>query len=91
LGTKKSQTTMPTHIDQCDLDAGTHMLVCAGGTALSVYAITADAAPKLIATYTGTMRVHTAAFDSETHDIWAVFLDENGTNHGFVQHFKLTP
>jgi hypothetical protein len=82
---------MPAHIDQCDLDSGTQMLVCAGGTALSVYAITADSAPQLIATYTGTMHVHTVAFDRETHAIWAVFLDENGTNRGFVQHFKLTP
>ncbi len=89
-GSKKFQTTFPAHIDQCDLDPGAQLLVCAGGTALSLYSISSDAAPKLLATYTGTLRVHTVGFDRQTHDAWAVLIDPT-TNGGFVQHFALTP
>jgi len=89
FGKKKFQTDMPTHIDQCDLDSGTHMLACAGGTAISVFEISAATAPKLIATYSGAMHVHTVAIDRRTHDIWAVFVDEGSTNSGFVQRFAV--
>jgi hypothetical protein len=86
---KKFQTAMPAHIDQCDLDPGTHLLACAGGTAISVYQISADVAPKLVATYTGKMHVHTVAIDKKTHVIWAVFVDEGNGNQGFVRRFNL--
>ncbi len=87
-GTKKFQTTMPTHIDQCDLDQGTHMLVCAGGTSLTLFALSADAAPKVVGTYSGKYRVHTVAFDAKSHDVWAVMVDEGGTNNNFIQRFS---
>jgi glutamine cyclotransferase len=87
-GKKKFQTTMPAHIDQCDLDQATHMLACAGGTALTVFAISAHAPPSVVGSYTGKLRVHTAAFDPKTHDVWAVMVDEAGGNAAFIQRFS---
>jgi outer membrane protein assembly factor BamB len=88
-GKKQFSAPMPTHIDQCDLDQTTHMLVCAGGTGLTVFQLSRDAAPKVIGTYAGKYHVHTAAFDRKTHDIWAVMADENGTGNDFVQRFSV--
>jgi hypothetical protein len=90
-GKKKFETKMPAHIDQCDLDQGTHMLVCAGGTALTLFVLSADAAPKMIGSYSGKYHVHTVAFDGKTHDAWAVMVDEGGSNHDFIQRFSATP
>ncbi len=87
-GKKKFETKMPTHVDQCDLDHGTHMLICAGGTGLSLFSLSADAAPKLVGTYSGKYRVHTVAFDGKTHDAWAVMVDEAGNNRAFIQRFS---
>ena len=87
-GMKKFETKMPAHIDQCDLDQGTHMLVCAGGTGLSLFALSADAAPKLVGTYSGKYHMHTVAFDAKTHDAWAVMVDEGGSNRDFIQRFS---
>ena len=88
-GKKQFGATMPTHIDQCDLDQTTHKLVCAGGMGLTVFQLSRDAAPKIIGTYTGTYHVHTAAFDPKTHDVWAMMADENGTGNDFVQRFTV--
>ena len=90
-GTKKYQTTMPAHIDQCDLNQRTHMLVCAGGTGLSLFALSPDAAPKLVGTYSGEYHVHTVAFDGKDDDVWAVMVDEGGTDGGFIQRFAVRP
>jgi len=88
-GKKLFQTEMPAHIDQCDLDQGTHLLACAGGTGLAVYQISADAAPKLVGKYSGTMHVHTVAFDQKTHDVWAVFAAEGSPKGDYVQRFSV--
>ena len=88
-GKKLFGTAMPTHIDQCNLDQTTHMLVCAGGTALTVFQLSADAAPKVVGTYTGKYHVHTVAFDAKTHDVWAVMADEGGTSGDFIQRFSV--
>lgn len=90
-GKKKFETTMPAHVDQCDLDAATHMLACAGGTGITVFALAADAAPKAIGTYSGKYHVHTVAFDAKTHNLWAVMADESGSKNDFIQRFSLSP
>jgi DNA-binding beta-propeller fold protein YncE len=89
-GKKLFQTTMPAHIDQCDLDANTHMLACAGGTGITVFALSPDKPPAVVGTYAGTLRTHTLAFDAKTHDLWGAFLDESGTQSAFIQRFSLT-
>jgi glutamine cyclotransferase len=88
-GHRKFETAMPAHIDQCDLDASTHLLACAGGTSISVFQISADAAPALIGTYDGPLRVHTVAFDAKTHDVYAVLVDPGNGNAGFVQRLRV--
>jgi len=88
-GKKMFQIIMPIHIDQCDLDQGTHLLACAGGTGIYVYQISADAAPKLVGKYISKLHVHDVAFDQKTHDVWAVLDDEGHTNRDFVQRFRL--
>jgi DNA-binding beta-propeller fold protein YncE len=89
-GKKLFETTMPSHVDQCDLDQTTHRFACAGGTGITVFQLAKDAAPKAIGTYTGKYHVHTLAFDGKTHELWAVMSDEGGTNADFVQHFSVT-
>ena len=89
-GKKRAQTALPPHVDQCDLDQSAQLLACAGGTGLTVYALTPNAAPSVIGTYSGKYRVHTLAFDAKTNDIWAAMVDEGGTNQAFVQRFTLS-
>ncbi len=88
-GKKQFQTTMPSHVDQCDLDQQAHLLACAAGTGITVFALAADAAPKMVGTYTGKYHMHTLAFDAKTKNVWAVMSDEGGTNKDFIQQFAL--
>jgi DNA-binding beta-propeller fold protein YncE len=88
-GNKQFQTTFPAHVDQCDLDQTEQLLACAGGTGITVLALSKEAAPKVIGTYTAKYHVHTLAFDAKTHDVWAVMVDENGANQGYIQHFSV--
>ncbi len=91
-GKKQFETTMPTHVDQCDLDQEAQRLACAAGTGFSVFALAEHEPPKLIGTYAGAYRTHTLAFDAKTHDIWAVMVDEaSGKNTGYIQRFAITP
>jgi DNA-binding beta-propeller fold protein YncE len=91
-GKKQFETTMPAHVDQCDLDQQTHRLACAAGTGFTVFQLAADAPPKVIGTYAGSYRMHTLAFDDKTHDVWAVMVDEaSGTNAGYIQRFSVKP
>jgi WD40 repeat protein len=89
FGKKLYQTVLPAHVDQCDLDPTTHQLACAGGTGISVFQLSADAPPKAIGSYEGADRVHTLAFDSKTHDIWAVMVAEGSAKNGFIQRFSV--
>jgi DNA-binding beta-propeller fold protein YncE len=86
---KLFETTMPAHVDQCDLDQSTHLLACAGGMGITVFQLFADAAPKVVGAYTGPYRVHTLAFDSKTHDVWAVMVDAGTTKAGYIQRFAV--
>jgi DNA-binding beta-propeller fold protein YncE len=88
-GKKLFQTAFPAHVDQCDLDPTTHRLACAGGSEIAVFELAADAAPKAVSSYTTSYRVHTLAFDSKTHDIWAVMTDASPAKNGFIQRFSL--
>jgi WD40 repeat protein len=88
-GKKLYQTALPTHVDQCDLDPTTHRLACAGGTGITVFQLSANAPPNVIGSYTGTARVHTLAFDSKTHDVWAVMVDATAAKSGFIQRFSV--
>jgi glutamine cyclotransferase len=88
-GKKLFDTTLPPHVDQCDLDQTTHLLACAGGTGITVYQLSVDAAPKVVGSYTGSYRVHTLAFDSKTHDLWAAMVDAGPAKTGYMQRFSV--
>jgi hypothetical protein len=87
-GQKRFETPLPAHVDQCDLDQSTHLLACAGGTGITAFQLSADAAPKVVGSYVGTYRVHTLGLDSKTHDVWAVMVDET-TKAGYIQRFAV--
>ncbi|MBV8601491.1 MAG: hypothetical protein JO359_08005 [Candidatus Eremiobacteraeota bacterium] len=86
-GNKLGQTALP-RVDQCDLDASSHTLACAGGQAITVYKLQAGAAPVKIAEVAVPPGVHTLAIDSKTRAIWAVWASKDGD---FIQRFNLTP
>jgi len=87
-GTKVGQTTMPTGVDQCDLDQTTHVLACAGDGKLWTIRIEQGAAPSLIDTIDTGHPVHTVAVDSKTHWMWTVWAGPGGDS---VQAFKELP
>jgi DNA-binding beta-propeller fold protein YncE len=88
-GKKLYQAVLPAHVDQCDLDPTTHRLACAGGTGITVFQLSAGAPPKAIGSYNGPDRVHTLAFDSKTHDVWAVMVADGPAKNGFIQRFSV--
>ncbi|GAC1407170.1 MAG: hypothetical protein NVSMB64_13730 [Candidatus Velthaea sp.] len=89
-GAKKFTVEGVKRFDQCDLDASSHMLACAGGGGISVYRIAKDSTPELVAEIAVAPGVHTVAIDSKTKNIWAVWASQDGTGD-YVQRFTLTP
>lgn len=87
-GVKVGQTTMPTGVDQCDLDQTTHVLACAGDGKLWTIRIAHGAAPSLIDTIDTGHPVHTVAVDSKTHWMWTVWAGPSGDS---VQAFEERP
>ena len=84
-GAKVGQTTMPTGVDQCDLDQGTHVLACAGDGKLWTMQIEAGQAPRLLGVVDTGHPVHTVAVDPKTHRMWTVWAGPNGD---YVQAFE---
>ncbi len=81
-GKRVSTAALP-HVDQCDLDQQTEMLAC-GGTSIYLYQISANAAPKQLASQMISTHMHNVAIDPATGRIWTVW----GTPAGdFVQGF----
>lgn len=89
-GVPIGHAAVPAGIDQCDLDRGTHLLACAGNGTLSVVALTAGAAPRLLGTLAVAPGLHTVAVDPTTHDMWAVWSRPDGGGD-FVQRFHWMP
>lgn len=85
-GKKIGQATMPTGVDQCALDASTHVLACAGSGKLWTMQIERNAAPRLISSIdTGHKAVHTVTIDPKTHWMWTVW---NGPDGDYIQAYK---
>ena len=82
-GKKVAGATLPGRVDQCNLDQGTELLACAGGS-IVLYQILPHAAPKQLAVYQVNRRMHTLAIDAATRRIWAVWGTPDGD---FVQGF----
>lgn len=84
-GAKVGQTTMPSGVDQCDLDQGTHVLACAGDGKLWTMQIEAGQAPRLLGVVDTGHPVHTVAIDPKTHRMWTVWAGPDGD---YVQAFE---
>ena len=87
-GNLLSNLSVPQRIDQCSLDAGRHLVACAGSGKITL--VREDAAGK--ATIAGQIDVprgmHTLAIDSKTGDIWGVWASDQGD---YIQRFSVTP
>lgn len=92
-GKKKFETTIGKRFDQCTLDQGTHVMACAGSGGVTAIQLSADAAPKIIATVAVDPGVHTVGIDPATHVMWAVWSTEKPGAAGaaYVQGFSLKP
>jgi len=84
-GAKVGQTTMPSGVDQCDLDQGTHVLACAGDGKLWTVKIENGKAPRLMSEVDTGHPIHTVAVDPKTNRIWTVWAGPSGD---FVQAFE---
>jgi 6-phosphogluconolactonase (cycloisomerase 2 family) len=84
LGTARIQAT----VDQCDLNAATHMLACAGSSQVTVLQLEADGHLSTVATRDVDKGVHTLAFDPKTGHIWIVWASTKGD---FIQPLTLAP
>jgi hypothetical protein len=84
-GKKLGEIAIP-RSDQCDLDAATHVMACAGSQAITVIKLQPGAAPVKIAEVAVPRGVHTLAIDSKTRAIWAVWGSPEGD---FIQRFML--
>ena len=80
---------LPRGIDQCDLDAGTHVLACASDGTIALYQLVKDGAPKLLDAVAAQPGIHTLAVDAKSHDLWTVWSNPDGSG-AFMQRLKRT-
>jgi DNA-binding beta-propeller fold protein YncE len=84
-----ARVTMQPHVDQCDLDATTHTLACAGNSEVTVFRDSARAPPAMIVRSPVPRGVHTLAIDSKTHHVWIVWASQDPKAPGdYVQAFS---
>jgi DNA-binding beta-propeller fold protein YncE len=76
--------------DQCSLDHGAHVLVCAGSGGVSRYQLAPGAPPRALDTTPVSAGVHTVGVDPLTHSVYAVWSSRDGSGD-FVQTFKVQP
>jgi DNA-binding beta-propeller fold protein YncE len=88
-GKKIGSLTVP-RFDQCNLDAGQHVLACAGSGGISRYQLKDGAAPELIDTTAVNGGVHTTAIDPASHAVFTVWASHDGSGD-FVQRFIPAP
>jgi DNA-binding beta-propeller fold protein YncE len=72
--------------DQCDLDPTQHVIACAGDGGITRFTLHRGAAPTVLDKVAVNPGVHTAAIDSKTHAVFAVWGDRDGKGD-FVQKF----
>jgi DNA-binding beta-propeller fold protein YncE len=87
-----SKTTVQPRIDQCDLDAGTHTLACAGNAQVTVLRDGPSGMLTVVAQSPVPPGVHTLAIDAKTGRVWIVWASQDPAAPGdLVQAFTVTP
>lgn len=89
-GGKKLAQAAVGRYDQCDLDAGQHVMACAGDGAVTRIALSRDGALRIIDVTPVDAGVHTVAIDPTTHAVFAVWSKRDGSGD-FVQKFAPAP
>ena len=84
-GKRLGTTSLPSRVDQCDLDGQSNMLACAANSSIALYAVPQSGAPVQKAVQHVGTRMHTLAIDPQTGHIWTVWGSPTGD---FVQAFK---
>jgi DNA-binding beta-propeller fold protein YncE len=79
---------MQARVDQCSLDATSHLIACAGNQMVSVFRAVAGGAPVAVATGPVARGVHTTAIDPTTGNVFVVWAEAGGD---FVQAFSAKP
>jgi DNA-binding beta-propeller fold protein YncE len=87
-GRRIGTTSLPSRVDQCDLDAQRQLLACAANSSIALYAIPDRGSPALKAQQHVGTRMHTNAIDPKTGHIWAVWGSPQGD---FIQEFRYKP
>ncbi len=93
-GKKLFQVDGPKGVDQCDLDRESHTMACAGrgetpgSSMITVMALQANAAPKIVAQLPVHAGTHTIAIDGKTKNMWTVYASPDGSGD-FVQRYSL--
>lgn len=87
-GQKLSQASMPSDVDQCDLDETHELIGCAGGGKVWVLAIHGKHMLRMVASMAVGNGTHTLAWDSSTGMLWTVWGGATGSK---VASLKLSP
>lgn len=88
-GTHVGDVQVQPHIDQCSTGSKGNLVVCAGRGIVTVIAVKAGAAPRVVGRLeTGHRGLHTVGIDEATNDIWVVYADLHGD---WVQRLKWSP
>ncbi len=90
-GTLVSRTHITPSVDQCDLNAGTQEIACAGGGEVDVVKISSGGELQSVATLHIPQSggdAHTLAYDPKTNDVWVVWSASDGDA---VQRFTVKP
>lgn len=78
----------PTGVDQCDFDAHTQLMACAG-TSITLLKILPSGPAKIVGSIQVSRGLHTVAIDPVTGDIWAVWSVRG--DGSYVQRFRYRP
>ncbi len=84
-----STVDVPERVDQCSLNATTHVLACAGGAKLTLIATDAAGHATVLAQADAAKGTHTVGVDAQNGAFWAPYGSRGGDS--FIVRFDLKP
>ncbi len=84
-----STIDVPNRVDQCSLNATTHVLACAGGGMLTLIATDATGHASVLAQAVAEKGTHTVGVDAQSGAFWAPYGSRGGDS--FIVRFDLKP